>query len=333
MAYVPLKKLEARLSPLNVLIRCDASIQIGLGHVTRCLVLANELKDKGHFVYFAMKDYQLGINKVKEQGFQCFLPPAPFDYHQWITSLSVKLATNIFIGDVRDGLPIATIEYLKSKKMLTVAIDEPSDYRKACDLCFYPPHAQLEELDWKGFKGKIKQGLEYVLLRPEFYQTHQKKPNLIPHVMVMMGGTDPHKLTLNVIQALLANTEKKQIDVVISKSHPDYQILKKLSTCITLHHNITNMAAFLLTIDTAVISFGTIAYELIAMRCPAVYICLNEKDWSVSEYFEQQKWAKRLTLSDLDDINPFMQIEPAINNAIQENMITTIIYQKVGYGF
>lgn len=285
------------LSQLNILIRCDASVEIGLGHVTRCLVLAQQFRDLGHSVFFAMKKFELGIKKITQQGFEVHIPTTPFDYTQWLLALSKALTIHVFIGDVRDGLPVETITQLKNKKILTVAIDEPSDYRKACDLCFYPPHAQLEQLDWTGFKGEIKQGLEYVLLRPEFYQSSPSQKSRASRVLVMMGGTDPNGLTMQVINALKKYPEI-DIHTIISYYHPDKTIIEKSKA--TVHFHIVDMKKFLENIDYAIISFGMTAYELIALGIPSTHILLDNDHKIASQYFTQNKLAKSLLV---DEIN------------------------------
>ena len=297
MVYAHLKKLEVVLIPLNILIRCDASIEIGLGHVTRCLVLAQQFKESGHHVFFAMKDYDLGIKKVKEQGFAVNIAPTSFNYTQWLLILAKELTINIFVGDVRDGLPVDAIIQLKKQNILTVAIDEPSDYRKACDLCFYPPHAQLDKLDWIGFNGEIKQGLEYVLLRPEFYRTTPSQKNSIKKVLVMMGGTDPKRLTMQIIENLKQYPEIK-VHSIISASHPDKNLIEKSKT--TIYFNILDMRVFLESFDYAIISFGMTAYELIALGIPSTHISLDNDHKVASEYFTKNKLANSLQIENIN---------------------------------
>ena len=292
------------MNKLNLLIRCDASLAIGLGHVTRCLVLAQNFKDDGHCVFFAMKNYELGIDKVTEQGFKVLIAPTSFDYDHWLQTLALQLDINIFIGDVRDGLPIQTIEQLKAKNILTVAIDEPSDYRKACDLCFYPPIPQVDELDWEGFTGKIYKDWEYVILRPEFYQNHKQVKNDKPNILVMMGGTDPKNLTLAVVRQLLSFKKEINITVVIDANHADYSFIKNIAENVSIKSNVTDMAEFLTQVDFGIISFGVSAYELLAMQIPALHICLNEDHWISSEMFEQKGLASRIMYNKLNTIIP-----------------------------
>ncbi|MBT5559684.1 MAG: UDP-2,4-diacetamido-2,4,6-trideoxy-beta-L-altropyranose hydrolase, partial [Proteobacteria bacterium] len=54
---------------MRIVIRADASLQIGTGHVMRCLVLAKQLSDQGHFVSFASRP-QAGdlIEFIRRQG-------------------------------------------------------------------------------------------------------------------------------------------------------------------------------------------------------------------------------------------------------------------------
>ena len=312
----------------NILIRCDASPTIGFGHITRCLVLANDFRDQGHKVYFAMKNHPLGIAKAKENNFDVFIASENnFYYDNWIQEIADDKKIDIFIGDIRDGLPIETIETLKQKNILTVAIDEPSEYRKACDLCFYPPVPQVDELNWEGFEGKIYKGFEYVILRPEFYKSYEKVQNIIPNLLVMMGGTDACNLTLEIVKHLLKTRTLFNLSVVIKTDHKDYNTIKSLSPHIKIFSDITNMAEFLNGIDFAVITFGMSAYELLIMKIPAVHICLDEDHWKSSEMFMKNNYATRYMSSQINNISYPNDLH-VIQDNIPKNIIIDTILQK-----
>lgn len=270
----------------NILIRCDASQSIGLGHITRCLVLANEFKKSGNNIFFAIKNNELAIEKIKDEQFDMIIASDDnFDYFKWIVDIIEQQKIDIFIGDIRDGFPIELISYMKNKNILTVAIDEPSDYAKECDICFYPPHAIIDKTK---YKGKVYQGLEYVILRPEFYEKFEKVKNKIPNILVMMGGTDAYNLTLPVIKKIDTCKENFEIKLILSEKHKDMDLLKKFvknsNHKVTVYNKIENMASFLDNIDFAISPFGTVVYEYLIKNIPSIHI-LNKESIDFSNYF------------------------------------------------
>ena len=300
----------------NILIRCDASKEIGLGHITRCLVLANELRDDKNRVYFAIKNYEIAIEKIKEQQFDMIVADDNFDYFKWIEDIIEQQKIDIFIGDIRDGFPIELISYMKNKNILTVAIDEPSEYSKECDLCFYPPHASIDK---SKYKGKVYQGLEYVILRDEFYKEYEKKKNDIPNILVMMGGTDAYNLSYEVVKRINESNENIEILVILNKIHQDYERIKFLGKNIHIYSDIKNMAEFLLKIDFAVITFGISAYEMLIMNIPTVHICLNQEHYDSSNFFLVNEYATRYNI---EEINKIVMNKKKINhNSVYINKI------------
>ena len=54
----------------KILIRTDASIQIGTGHVMRCLTLADELRGRGAEVIFACREFDGNLcGYIEEKGY------------------------------------------------------------------------------------------------------------------------------------------------------------------------------------------------------------------------------------------------------------------------
>ncbi|QDF30237.1 hypothetical protein [Halarcobacter anaerophilus] len=286
----------------KVLIRCDASKDIGLGHITRCLVLANHFRDEGYKVFFAIKDYGIAKEKLIEQKFDILLAnEKEFDYFNWIKNIVEQKKINLFIGDIRDGFPIDLITYMKNKNILTIAIDEPSEYAKECALCFYPPHANIDE---SLYKGKVYKGLEYVILRPEFYKEFEKKKNNIPNILVMMGGTDTFNLTLPIIKQIDKNDKKFEISVILSDKHKDINQLNKFVETskhqIKVYNEVKDMSSFLNKIDFAISLFGSVAYEYLIKNIPSIYIQHEKEISTTHNYFINNNYA---IVNDMENIN------------------------------
>ncbi|MGO3642221.1 MAG: UDP-2,4-diacetamido-2,4,6-trideoxy-beta-L-altropyranose hydrolase, partial [Psychrobacter sp.] len=58
---------------MNVVFRCDASIQIGTGHVMRCLTLADELTSQGAKCYFICREHEGNlIDFITQKGYEVY---------------------------------------------------------------------------------------------------------------------------------------------------------------------------------------------------------------------------------------------------------------------
>ena len=312
----------------NVLIRCDASQEIGLGHIVRCMELAKQLQKQNLNILFAIKPHQIAIQALDEKGFKYTCATLEnFNYETWIKDLINTHAIDTFIGDIRDDFPVKLIHHMKNNNILTVAIDEPSSYAKECDFAFYPPHA---DIDKKQYKGSIYQGLEYIILREEFYQSSQKIKNEIPKILVMMGGTDSENITLKLIQMLDKSDKHFILQVILKNLHQNYEELTRFAQnsnhTIIIDDSVSNMAEYLNQIDFAIVRFGTVVYELIAKNTPAIHLNLgNENQYN---YFKENNFAINSTL---ETINQKVQklLTMKFTTAIQkQNIANTITSPK-----
>ena len=101
---------------MNILFRCDGSVKIGMGHVVRCLALADHLKeDHGCNINFAMRQSELGMNKVKESYKVVDSNEDSFHYVKWLSDCISNTKSDILIMDMRDGLKREELRYIKKK--------------------------------------------------------------------------------------------------------------------------------------------------------------------------------------------------------------------------
>jgi len=190
---------------MNILFRCDASVKIGIGHVVRCLALADYLKENYDCnILFAMRNCELQIDILKK-SYRIIEPKhKSFIYVKWLSECIFNTKSDILILDVRDGLTRKELNLIKIKTgVKIVTFDDPEDKRLESDLAFYPPVPQFRELNWKEYKGKLYVGWDYVLLRTEFNRKYAKPKNIIPNILLTMGGTDGNNMIDIVLGALI----------------------------------------------------------------------------------------------------------------------------------
>jgi spore coat polysaccharide biosynthesis predicted glycosyltransferase SpsG len=267
--------------PPSILFRCDASAEIGFGHLVRCLALADELHRRAAIpASFALRETSSGSGLVREHGHNVFfLPSVPGDYGAWLAETMRHVNAKILVVDVRDDLSRSQLERVRAAGRLVVLLDDISDRRFAADLAFYPPVPQVAGADWSTFRGERFVGWEWIILRSQFAAPSNRQPSSGRSLLITMGGSDPAGLTLQAVRAVeLADSACDPVIVLGSGFQHKSALLELVATArrpFTIRENVSDMRALMIHSDLALCSYGMTAFELAASRVPAIYLCLS----------------------------------------------------------
>lgn len=290
----------------NILFRCDGDHKTGLGHVYRCIALADELRDKyGFGISFAMQSGEIGFNIVSEAGFKV-IENEEMPENDWFDTTISKIKPDCIILDIRTDLCAAILKKWKKRGILIVSIDDPSERRMESDLAFYPPVPQVNKMNWDGYKGKAYSGWEWVLLRKECLEQYDKPINTIPNLLVTMGGSDPFGLTLNVIKALNRLKDNFELSIILGLGFKNHTILEnalsKSNTKFQVYKSPKNIYSIFSKADIAIASFGVTAYELAVLGIPSLYLCLTNDHFESASALVNMGIGKSIPPSNINDI-------------------------------
>ena len=266
----------------SILFRCDASAEIGFGHLVRCLALADEIHHlSGSRVGFAMRETAHGYDVVRQHGYEVFnLPSKRGDYSAWLDETMRRFNAKIVIVDVRDDLSRQQLESLGGKGRLIVLLDDLSDRRFAADLSFYPPVPQVRRADWANFHGERLVGWEWTILRSQFAAPLQRETTRRSNLLITMGGSDPAGITLKAVRAVELVSADFAATIILGPGFRHTNALRELLATarhqFTVRENVNDMRAQMVQSDLALCSYGMTAFELAASGVPAIYLCLTE---------------------------------------------------------
>ncbi len=278
----------------RVLIRCDGAPDLGLGHIVRCLALADELRDGQNCdVKFLTRRGDVAFQLIEKAGHAAIRPATPDEPDRaWISRALVEERAEVLVMDFRDALPPTAVMEWRQQGVLTVTIDDPEDKRVACDLVFSPPVPQIKRQNWSGFTGELLAGWEWVVLRRQFANfSPPPKNNSRPVVLVTMGGSDPAGLTLKAVEALDSLTEDFDTVLIVGGAFCHNEALEKLlrgtKRKFEIRRNVADMAGVMAQADLAVASFCVTGYELATVGVPGIYLCLSDDHAEAAGAFEQ----------------------------------------------
>jgi UDP-2,4-diacetamido-2,4,6-trideoxy-beta-L-altropyranose hydrolase len=269
----------------TILIRADASVRIGTGHVMRCLALAQAWQDQGGNAVFALAESTPAIlARLIAGGCEVMSihasPGTPEDACCTVELAEARSARWI----VADGYSFDADYQRRMKdagRNLLCIDDNATVSHFSSDLVLNQNLHACESLYAKREPvTKLLLGPKFAMLRREFraWQRWRREiPSLALRVLVTMGGSDADNLSERVIQALsLLDIKGLKATVVAGGSNPHIQRLKAMAershgtTRVEVDSN--NMPELMAQADLAISSAGSTCWEMCALGLPAIVI-------------------------------------------------------------
>lgn len=227
-------------------LRCDASPEIGMGHLVRSQALANMLQDQFEILFF-VKNASHG---VQTHPFKCVTIKSEAEFLDTIDSHCIV---------VLDGysFPPELQTQIKAKgAALVCVVDFPSENFQADLLINHSPGANASDYRVQAHTH-FAFGLKYSLLRPTFIKAvQQPKPNLeINSILICFGGSDPLNITTRALLTVQGFTSFKRIVVVTGLLYSEQEALHvtaQKDSRVELYNNITDAELTKLIQETAV---------------------------------------------------------------------------------
>lgn len=290
---------------MKIVFRTDSALQIGSGHVMRCLTLADELRQRGADILFVCREHTGNlISLIESKGYPVvrlpkaeieFIPlPEDVAHAAWLGvswQQDAVETVNAIAGDKPDWIIIDHYaidrrweQMIRPHVGKIMMIDDLADRPHDCDLLLDQNLYQAMETRYVGLVPEPCHkllGPKYALLRPEFAAARKilrQRDGQIRRVLVFFGGVDPTNETEKALLALAGIGERKfAIDVVVGVSNPNkekiFEACLKMSST-TFHCQVNNMAELIANADLALAAGGSTMWERCFLKVPAI-VCIT----------------------------------------------------------
>jgi len=303
---------------MNVIFRTDASVQIGIGHVMRCLTLADSLRASGAECRFICRTHRGHlIEQIRQRGFAVHSLPVssedvvPSDnedaarssHSAWLGSDWATDAAQTKVGAGETAVDWLIVDHYaldaRWEKALRptcrglMVIDDLADRQHDCDLLLDQNYYRNQGQRYQGLLPEqcvTLLGPDYVLLRPEFDEARQQlrvRDGIIKRILVFFGGSDPTNQTEMALTALeQLNRWDISVDVVVGLTNPNrhpIQILCDRLPYATYHCNVSNMAELILNADLGIGAGGSAMWERCYLGLPTITVVFADNQVRTTE--------------------------------------------------
>ncbi len=321
-----------------VVFRCDASIQIGSGHVMRCLTLADSLSEQGVNCYFITRFHEGNIaDYIEQRGYETHRLPLkeqnidgvhiePIDYQHWLgtnihtdanetLNIVKKISANPIDWIIVDHYALDKVweQILHPYCKQMMVIDDLANRAHVCDLLLDQTLGRSKK-DYKNLTSTrctLLTGSQYALLRPEFVQlrkhnSKRRKTLKLKKLLITLGGVDKDNITeciLNNLQDCILPQDCR-IVIVMGEHAPWIEAVKKQAAQMKWQTdvlvNIENMAQLMTESDLCIGAAGTTAIERCCLGLPTLLIVAADNQIKTAEKLEKYGAVINLGRTDCD---------------------------------
>nr|WP_272887339.1 UDP-2,4-diacetamido-2,4,6-trideoxy-beta-L-altropyranose hydrolase [Stutzerimonas stutzeri] len=317
-------------SAVKIAFRADASLQMGTGHVMRCLTLADELANRGAECHFICREHHGHLAElIAARGHMLNLLPRGSD--DVVDSMATAHGSWLGVAQIEDVKCCQPILHSLQPNWLVVdhyaldhewhrrlkgsfgrlmVIDDLADRAHQCDLLL-DQNLGRSSADYQNLVPShcnVITGPDYALLRPEFAATREislkRRPSArLRRILITMGGVDIPNATCEVLQALQTALLPKdcEITVVMGPTSPWLSQVRAVAS--TMHKRaqvfvgVSDMAGLMADCDLAIGAAGSTSWERCCLGLPTIVLILAENQRFISSQLDRAGAADAVNLS------------------------------------
>ena len=327
-----------------LLFRTDGNTEIGLGHVMRCLSIADSFRARGHVVWFILADDTVeGL--VNSRGYESVILGSRFDEmegeidywdHEVLSELDTLIVDSYFVTEryflsLKEMFRECRLVYVDDLASFPYPIDVLVNYN------VYSRRDEYEQLYSNSDDDRVSTrfilGPRYAPLRYMFRNiAHKVQPEDVKNVLISTGGTDELHLSLELVKALcdseIRNTRAYHFLLGgMNTDIDEIHIISGENPHIVIHQNVSDMKSLICDMDIAVSAAGSTLYEICACGVPVITYAIADNQLLGANGFEELGLAVNIgDLRNVETIDSNRIISGELDSFAVDRIISAIDY-------
>ncbi|MDZ4288550.1 MAG: UDP-2,4-diacetamido-2,4,6-trideoxy-beta-L-altropyranose hydrolase, partial [Prosthecobacter sp.] len=263
--------------PGTLCIRADAHASIGIGHVMRCLALAQAWQDAGGKAVFFCRPLPPALSRrLHDEGFDCHEiqheAGTPGDILETTSACLQHSAAWLCVDGYQFSPHYRSQLKAAGAKLLVLDDLADSDLSQADAILNQNSYAVAQMYAAHAPNAHLLLGARYVLLRREFLRWRDALrlvPAYAKEVLITLGGSDPTNVTQTVMTLLGGlRSSRLHLKIILGSANPHAEpLLARLPMLREVHDadilvNPPNLPELVSLADVAITAAGSSAWEL-----------------------------------------------------------------------
>lgn len=260
---------------LHIVIISKASLETGLGHLSRCLTLHKAFIKQGVKCQLWINDHEMP---------RAFLSDFSFNVYPQNSAFNFDTDCDLCIVDL----------YCYETEFYKQLTTQAKNIVIFDDNQFIVPHCVSGVINVNAYanpqcydtNAQIFAGLKYALIKEDFFQYNWQPKQ--QRILVCTGGSDPEQQTKRWVQCALKQ-DNEMVDVILGPGYEwengrKWLMAQARVNCFEAPDCLAKIAS---QTQLVVVAAGTLLTEMLALGMPSISITLAENQKSAAEYYHQ----------------------------------------------
>ena len=314
--YHQFASLESVMKSKKIVVRVDADVNTGLGHVYNMLTILNNIRNEDVLIIMNMKR-NLGLKKFREHLYTVKTYSNENEFWKIIRDFKPDIIFNDILNT-----SVNYIKKLKREGIFVVNFEDLGEGRKFADLVFNPIFESKKQMKNEYY------GPNYACVREEFRVFKRKEIRKhVKNIAITLGGVDKNNNMLKILSTIkkFKLLENVKIKIIIGLGYKQKKKLlgltnkmNSLNYKIEIVEKVDLLSKHLIDCDFVIASNGRTVFEIASLNIPLISLSVNKRE-------QQHNFVRKFNVG--YHIDYTKNIEDKLKSSI-ENMMNFSIRKK-----